>query len=75
MGYFSNGTEGDSYIDSVCSKCVNHGNVGGCPCMMAHVLWNYEECNKPDSILHKMIPRTKEGNGKCIFFFEKSDET
>lgn len=34
------------------------------------MLTNYDECNNPDSILHKMIPRSEDGlrNEECVFF-------
>ena len=68
MGYFSNGTDGDLYQSRFCDHCVHNNEEFGCPCWEAHQMWNYEECNKPDSILHKMIPRTDMGNGVCMFF-------
>lgn len=69
MAYFANGTEGMAYEARWCDKCAHNHPEHSCPCLGAHVLWNYDECNKPDSILHKMIPRDKDGNnGKCIFF-------
>ncbi len=71
MGYFSNGTEGMEYQTEYCDKCAHMHPEHGCPCDDAHELWNYEECNKKDSILHKMIPRNKDArNEKCIFFAE-----
>lgn len=75
MGYFSNGTEGDIYEEKYCNKCVHLLEQYGCPCLLAHLMWNYEECNKPDSVLHKMIPRTADGwNGKCFAFQEAKGE-
>jgi hypothetical protein len=71
MGYFSNGTEGMDYEDRYCSKCVHHKpDEGGCAVWLAHMLKNYEECNKDDSILHILIPRTKDGLGNqlCTMF-------
>ena len=36
-------------------------------------MWNYEECNKADSVLHRMIPREEHGeNGACVFFVEET---
>ncbi|MCD1645219.1 hypothetical protein [Aurantimonas coralicida] len=71
MGYFSNGTEGMMYEEDFCSKCL-HGD--GCPVWDAHMLKNYEECNKPDSILHMLIPRTEGGlgNGQCLMFIDET---
>ena len=73
MGCFSNGSEGRSYEAYYCARCVHMSADYGCPCWDAHQLWNYEECNNPDSILHKMIPRTADGlrNEQCLFFREK----
>ena len=73
MGYFSNNTEGDAYWMKYCSKCAHErtgGEIVNCPIWTAHMLWAGDECDKPDSILHKMIPRTKDslGNEKCIFY-------
>lgn len=81
MGYFSNGSEGDAYEAAVCSKCVHQNGPdgeSGCAVMLAHMLHNYKECNKPDSILHLLIPRghpDNEGywNGKCAMFHPRSD--
>lgn len=69
MGYFSNGTEGESYYETYCSKCV-FGRDHGCPIWNMHIQYNYAECNKPDSFLHRLIPRAKGGlgNEECKFF-------
>ena len=76
MGYFSSGTEGMDYQERWCMRCVHSGCKHGCPVMRAQVFWNYDECNKPDSILHKMIPRTKDGlgNEECFAFQENTNE-
>lgn len=70
MGYFSNGTEGEMYIDQVCSKCSHED---GCPVMALHMMHNYDECNKPNSFLHVLIPRREDGlgNKKCTMFIAK----
>ena len=70
MGYFSNGGEGAAYQERWCSACAHDHPEHGCPVMLSHVLWNYDECNKPDSILHKMIPISADGlrNERCGFF-------
>ncbi len=75
MAYFSNGTEGDRYEAVHCSKCVHHHPERGCPVMHAHMAWNYDECDKPESILHKMIPRVNGGNGKCFSFVPLDEPT
>jgi hypothetical protein len=79
MGYFSNGTEGDSYEAAFCFRCIHqNGKDGqsGCAIWLAHMLHNYEECNKPESILHLLIRRGdwKKGepwNFECEMFVEK----
>ena len=75
MGYFSNGTEGGMYEATYCNRCLHQngpdGN-SGCAVWLAHMLKNYEECNKEDSVLHMLIPRTKDhlGNEQCTMFME-----
>lgn len=70
MGYFSNGTEGEMYEDRWCSRCIHRDDQRGCPIWMLHHLHNYEECNKPDSFLHVLIPRSKDdlSNERCSMF-------
>lgn len=73
MGYFSNGTEGMIYQDMYCSHC-QHDKNNDCPIWLAHLLNNYEECNKPESILHILIPRNESGqNEQCKMFIEASE--
>lgn len=73
MGYFSNGREGLAYEAAFCDRCVHMHPEHSCPCWDIHMLENYHECNNPDSVLHKMIPQTKDGlgNEQCNFFTEK----
>ncbi len=68
MGYFSNGIEGDEYEAQYCNKCVHNLEEFGCPVLELHLLYNYDECNNEDSILHKAIPFEKGENGRCVFF-------
>jgi hypothetical protein len=70
MGYFSNGSEGAIYEETFCKRCVHFGpeEGPGCVIWMAHLLHNYDECNKDDSILHLLIPRKGIENGKCNLF-------
>lgn len=70
MGYFSNGTEGMAYEEQWCVRCAHHE---GCHVWLAHLLHNSAECNKEDSILHLLIPRSKDGlsNLKCNLFIPK----
>jgi len=68
MGYFSNGSEGEDYAEKYCSRCIH---CNDCAIWDAHMLYNYEECNKKDSILNILIPRTKDGwNEQCKMFIE-----
>ena len=72
MGYFSNSSDGMGYEDQYCSNCVHMNKEYGCPCWDIHMLYNYEECNNKESILHKMIPMDAEGTcGKCIHYVRK----
>lgn len=69
MGYFSNGTEGMDYEAQWCDHCLHRD---GCAVWMAHTLYNYKECNNPDSILHILIPLTEDGlgNERCTMFVD-----
>lgn len=74
MGYFSNGTEGMAYFDYYCSRCIFDKNED-CPIWTLHIMHNYKECNKPDSFLHMLIPRSKNGgNEECRFFIPQNQE-
>jgi hypothetical protein len=71
MAYFSNGGEGESYYESYCDKCIHAApDDGGCVVWLLHLLHNYDECNKKDSMLHVLIPRSKDGlsNERCKMF-------
>jgi hypothetical protein len=75
MGYFPNGTSGMIYEEQYCYRCIHrNGRDGksGCAVMLAHNLFNYEHCNTPDSILHLLIPKTKDGigNATCEMFVQ-----
>jgi hypothetical protein len=71
MGYFPNGTAGDVYQEMYCSKC-HHDINEDCPVFLAHLVYNYDECNKPDSILHMLIPRNAKGNNEeCRLFIPR----
>lgn len=73
MAYFSNGTEGLMYEARYCQRCAHFDDDQWCPVMLLHQLHNYEECNKPDSFLHVLIPRDEQGdNGQCAMFLEAS---
>lgn len=76
MGYFSNGTEGEIYFERYCARCVHDANEN-CPVWAAHLIFNYDECNKPGSILHMLIPRSADGlgNEQCVMFLPTPPET
>lgn len=67
MGYFSNGSEGMDYEERYCAHCLHYE---GCPVWLAHMIHNYDECNNEGSILHMLIPRSKDGlgNERCAMF-------
>jgi len=75
VGYFSNGTEGTSYQEAYCSECIHNQQEAGCPIWLLHMLHNYEECNKKESFLHILIPRSKDGLGNevCSMFLPSLD--
>ncbi len=74
MGYFSNGTEGTDYEARYCDRCIHQGGEdgAGCAVWLAQMLYNYDECDKPESILHILIPRTEDdlGNEECRMFIQ-----
>lgn len=72
MGYFANGTEGMMYEERYCSKCVHEE---GCAVWAMHIIHNYDECNNPESLLHKLIPKLSDGgNGECTMFWKRTGE-
>lgn len=71
MAYFSNGSEGESYYEQYCSRCIHEKpDDGGCMVWLLHMMHNYDECNKKDSFLHTLIPRSKDSlsNERCTMF-------
>lgn len=75
MGYFSNGTEGESYFERYCSRCIHDDEEKGkyCPIWNLHLLYNYQECNNKESMLHTLIPRNDGGgNDVCTMFVERA---
>lgn len=76
MGYFSNGAEGMDYYDQYCARCVHESEDRACAVWGAHLSSNYQECNKPDSILHQLIPRSPDGlgNEQCRMFHEQTPQ-
>lgn len=61
-----------AYEEEYCSRCIHAPTeTEDCPVLEAHRLYNYDECNKKDSILHILIPRDKQGyNEQCRMFVE-----
>ena len=86
MAYFSNNDEYEYWAKDNCHICKHWYNIdpetpgwdsrNNCPIEYAHLLYNYEECNKKDSILDSFIPRTKNGlgNEQCTFFIKQEPE-
>jgi len=74
MGYFPNGTAGEEYEARYCARCQHEYDAEGRGCAVwdAHLLHNYDECNKPDSILHLLIPRKGIDNERCLMFLERT---
>jgi len=72
VGYFSNGTEGESYHAQYCARCVHDDS---CSIWLLHMMHNYDECNKPQSFLHVLIPRSKDqlGNEQCSMFIARPE--
>ncbi len=77
MGYFSNGTEGEMYMEHYCYRCMNWRDNGtgteGCPIIDLHLLWNYDAVGKDAdktkaTALSQFIPITKTENGECTMF-------
>jgi hypothetical protein len=77
VGYFSNGSEGQGYMEHYCYKCVNWRDNGsgseGCPIIDLHLLWNYEAIGKgsdgvKSTALNHFIPREGPYNGECTMF-------
>lgn len=77
MGYFSNGTDGESYEQRYCSRCIHSQDDPGkpvCPVMLAHILYAYEECGSKSNaahILNILIPREGAANAQCTMFVER----
>lgn len=69
MAYFSNGTEGDMYLEKYCYRCI-HWTADSCPVWFLHQLHNYRDCNNAESMLHVLIPRSKDDhrNEQCSMF-------
>lgn len=76
MGYFSNGAEGMDYQERYCWNCVHWSNDAGCPVWNLHLEYNYNECNKPYSFLHSLIPQSEDHfrNLQCRMFVQQGRE-
>lgn len=70
MAYFSNGSEGMEFEESVCSACQREGD---CPVWDMHMLYNDDGANNKDSLLHKMIPVDEDGFSRTCNFFKQFD--
>lgn len=72
MAYFSNGSEGEGYEERYCDRCIHQGN--GCTIWLLHQLYNYAECDNPKSMLHVLIPRSKNdgSNEQCTMFVDET---
>lgn len=79
MGYFANGSEGMDYEARYCDRCVHQhraGPEGDCVVWLLHLLRNYDDSDKPVSVLHMLIPRSPAGgNLQCEMFVEKPAAT
>lgn len=85
MGAFSNGTEGEGYMDAYCIRCVNcgdHQDGVGCAVWDLHLLFNSDQHEDSDRgraialLLDGLIPVMKDGsNGQCLMFREKKPES
>lgn len=75
MGYFSNGTEGMSYQEQFCDRCLHDNADKGiyCPVWNLHLRDNYKECNNEGAAIHQLIPRSKTdlGNDRCKMFVDR----
>lgn len=84
MAYFSNGTEGDLYLEQYCLNCANWRDLGdgrghGCPVWDVHLLHAYDECetgSNAEAILNTLIPTDAETGfaSECSMFLKKETE-
>lgn len=66
MGYFANGSFGDSYITHVCENCAHFGD---CAVWEAHMEFNHKKEQRP--VLDMLIPRNGVYNSQCKMFLER----
>ena len=70
MGHFSNGSEGEGYLNHFCFNCKEwrdrkDGKGEGCPIWDVHLLYVYNAKDEAKEILDFLIPRTDDGLGNC----------
>lgn len=77
MGYFSNGSEGESFEGKWCDRCVHRegpDGKSGRAVMLSHILFAYKLCNDHEDegkqILDLLIPRKGAFNEGCSMFHE-----
>lgn len=76
MGYFSNGSEGESYEARWCSRCIHEE---GCAVMMSHLVYNYDQIidgnrdNPLGEVLSLLIPDEGSSCGECSMFVLDED--
>lgn len=75
MGYFSNGSEGESYWATFCAKCIHRegpDKKSGCSIWLAHLLHQYRAEGDLKDVLDLLIPRRENGlgNKRCTMFVE-----
>lgn len=73
MGYFANGSEGMTYEEYWCRRCVHVGpeDGPGCAVWLAHLLYNYDQHKDENlaEVLNVLIPRDAGGqNQECAMF-------
>lgn len=72
MGYFSNGTECDGYIEAYCANCLHNGDNDGpsCPVWALQIKYNKAAHG---SFLHHLIPLNEDtlDNERCLMFVAK----
>lgn len=80
MGYFSNGSEGDTFTTYNCDLCV-HALKCNCPVWGLHLKYNYNQFDKSETgnllklILDRLIPRDEDGFcRRCTMFHSYTEE-
>jgi hypothetical protein len=76
VGYFSNGSEADTYQAQWCDFCVHMAPTTTCPIWDLHLLYNYDQQKRDTTrrALEMFIPRAENGgNDRCKMFVEDPD--